>query len=416
MNTNYVFCSAICLALTLGNAAFSDNSSANHHHAAKGDLADMQPGDNPSTTVHKQTQEEALAQDLELVANAKGWTIAEAAADFKAAEAIGAIAVRLAATRPDLYVGSVLAEEPGGVPSLYVKGTGEKDVYDLVAKSGIEVNIVEKQPYSFDELEQRKLQVHSTLAEMGYENIATSFDFQAGGKIHAAVSRQYGLPEQASQLRSTLPKSLRDDVSITVSDEPVAVDLFAYGGMAVRDDGVFECTAGWSVENGAGTTGVTTAGHCTGINQIEHPGIGLHAMTHQSEHRGIWGDIEWKTTVAIESAEFYATAASIRDVTSIEPRAGISVGESICFYGRSSNSRDCSFDVSATSVSCTVSGVFNDRLVRMNGNSAIGGDSGGGWSFNFRAYGSVKGICGGGSVFSVADLYDEALGVTVRTQ
>lgn len=85
-------------------------------------------------------------------------------------------------------------------------------------------------------------------------------------------------------------------------------------------------------------------------------------------------------------------------------------------FGRSSNKRDCSLDVSATSVSCTFNGISTQRLVRMDGDVTIGGDSGGGWSFNYKAYGSHVGDCGGLNVFSVADLFDEALGVTVRVQ
>jgi streptogrisin C len=57
--------------------------------------------------------------------------------------------------------------------------------------------------------------------------------------------------------------------------------------------------------------------------------------------------------------------------------------------------------------------------VAMNAkNTTIPGDSGGPWYFNFTAYGSHKGGCTIDgvlrNVFSVADLYDEALGVTVR--
>lgn len=390
-------------ATAVVNAAPADAQDARHA---------VRAGEQPKL----QTEAESLLEDLRLVAKARGWTLAEARADYVAAEAIGAVAAKLAEKRPDIFIGSVLSAKPGGRPMLYVKGEADQDVYDLLAEAPLKIQLVDRQPYSFAELEQRNIQVHNLLAEQGYDEIATSFDFQKGGAIQAMVARKEGAPAFAAQALAELPSSLRDTVELIVSDKPVAQDFYAYGGMAVHDDGVFECTAGWSVRNNAGTTGVTTAGHCTGINQIMHPGIGLHSMTHQAEHRGAWGDIEWKTTVALETAQFYASAGSVRNVTSIEPRASISVGESICFYGRSSNSRDCSFDVAATSVSCTVNGVFNNRLVRMNGNSAIPGDSGGGWSFNYRAYGSVKGICGGGSVFSVADLYDEALGVTVLTQ
>lgn len=196
------------------------------------------------------------------------------------------------------------------------------------------------------------------------------------------------------------------------------MDFQTFGGMWVRDDGVNECTSGWSVIRIAtGTPGVTTAGHCTGINQIDHPGHGIHARVYQAEHRGQWGDIEWGTTAEAEPDDFYSDASTIRDVNAIEALANIAVNESVCVYGRSSNDRDCDLDVQDVSQACTNDGVFNDRLVMMDGVTSIGGDSGGGWSFGNRAFGSVKGLCAPNflnrETWSVADLYDEALGVRV---
>ena len=405
MDNKYLFRSVVCLSL-LCSTAFASTPLP-----PKGGTA------NVDQNVYKQSEAEALAEDLKLVAEAKGWTIAEAKADRKAADVIGAIAEKLAVSRPDIFVGAVLSPDPGGSPSLYIKGAADQLVYDVVGSSDVYINIIDHQPFSRKDLEDRKLSVHQILAERGYKNIVTSFDFQSGGRINATVGRQRGLPEQAMKIKSGMPQHIKDKLDIIVSDEDVAVDLSAFGGMSVFVNDTFACTSGWSVSDiRTGVTGVTTAGHCTGINQIVHLGHGTHTMTHQREHRGQWGDIEWKTTTQTEPAIFYATQTSTRNVLSVEPRANITIGESICFYGRSSNSRDCSFDVAATSVSCTVNGVFNNRLVRMNGNSAIGGDSGGGWSWGTRAYGSVKGICGGGAVFSVADLYDEAIGVRVRVE
>jgi streptogrisin C len=196
--------------------------------------------------------------------------------------------------------------------------------------------------------------------------------------------------------------------------------------MWMRDDGVNECTSGWSVTDGV-TTGVTTAGHCDGINEIVEPGVGVHPLIPWTQHRGPWGDVEWKTSLHMEPpaahmehpAAFYASDTEVRAVAAVEPRANITVGEAICVYGRSSNSPDCSHTVYRTSISCTNNGVFNDRLMAMHAkNTTVPGDSGGPWYFNFTAYGSHKGGCTIDgvmrNVFSVADLYDEALGVTVR--
>lgn len=372
----------------------------------------------PDPTEGVQSNEESLAQDLGLVAEAKGWTVEEAAADHRAAEAVGRIAEQVAAERPDIFVGSVLSPEPGEAPSLYVKGPADDFVRSLVASAEIPIKLVDNQPYSFDELEERKIQVHRALEDQGFRHVSTGFSVAGGGEVTAGVSRHTGLPTEAAEILSGLPASLRDSVVLTVSDVPIALDESAFGGMQLRDDGANECTSGWSVWDASGTTGATGAGHCSGINQIVDPNVGVVNLAFQAEHRGQWGDVEWYTSAQLEPAKFYADSNNVRYVKAVEPRASISAGESVCLYGRASNVRDCSLDVQNVSQACTNAGVFNDRLVLMDGDVGINGDSGGGWSFNFTAFGSHKGNCNPDfpqqDTFSVADLYDEALGVRVR--
>ncbi|MBA2631469.1 MAG: hypothetical protein H0U86_00465 [Chloroflexi bacterium] len=142
-------------------------------------------------------------------------------------------------------------------------------------------------------------------------------------------------------------------------------------------------------------------------------------MAHQAEHRGEWGDVEWKGSAQQEPDDFYATATEIRDVTDVENWTNLSVNEAVCQYGRASNQRSCSLDIQDVSQECSIDGVTTDRLVMMNGtNNGIDGDSGGGWSFATVAYGSDVGWCfptfTDNDVWSVADLYQEAIGVTVR--
>jgi hypothetical protein len=362
----------------------------------------------------------ALYPDLELVAKARGWTVEQAAADYATATAFGEFQAMIASKRPEVYAGAALSPTPGAAPTLYVKGKADAELRALVAGAGIPIKVVDKRPHSWLELEDKSIKLNHRLVELGFRDVVTSFD-ETTSTVEGVATRVPSIAARADEVLARLPADLRTGVRFALTDQDVAADQHAYGGMWVRDDGARECTSGWAVRRIAtGTTGVTTAGHCTGINQIEEPNVGVHALTHQAEHRGEWGDIEWKTSTHIEPDDFFATATSVRDVASVEPRASITVGESICVYGRSSNSRDCSQTVLRTSISCTNSGVFNNRLVAMNSSrTTIGGDSGGGWSFNFTAYGSVKGTClVSGTVrnaFSVADLYDEALGVRVRT-
>jgi hypothetical protein len=361
----------------------------------------------------------AVTADIALVAAAHGWTVQQAVAHRAISDRFGRIQEQVASDRPGLYAGAELSEVPDGAPTLYIKGAADEFVWRLIDAAGFPIRVIDGRPFSWRELEDRSIRLNRQLASLGFRDIVTSFD-ESTSAVEAIVTRGPALAAvRADQVLAKLPAEFRSGVRLELVDEDVATDEHAYGGMWVRDDGVNECTSGWSVTDGV-TTGVTTAGHCDGINQIVEPGVGALALVSQGEHRGQWGDVEWKTSTHIEPDDFYASANDIRDVASVEPRANITVGEAICVYGRSSNSRDCSHTVFRTSISCTNSGVFNDRLVAMNAkNTTIGGDSGGGWSFNFTAYGSHKGGCTVNNVlrnvFSVADLYDEALGVTVRT-
>jgi hypothetical protein len=358
-----------------------------------------------------QSFEEALAQDLGLIADARGWTLQEARAYYRAEQAIGRIAEKVAAERPKAFVGSALSTDPDGPPTLFIKGPADQLIKDLVDAAGIGIMVADDQPFSFAELEERKIRVHRALQAQGFRYVVTGVNITGAGMLKASVTREPGLPTAVDAIVSALPADLRSSVELAVRDAPVVVDEDSFGGMWLRDNGVNECTSGWTVQKvGAGMRGVAGAGHCTGIDQINSPRDGLHALTFQNQHLGESGDVEWYDTAGfVEADDFYADAVNIRDVAAVEPRANIAVNEAICAYGRSSNQRDCSLEVQDASIAC---GALN-RLVQMNGDTQIGGDSGGGWSFNFTAFGGHYGNCDGRDSFSVADLFDEALGVFV---
>ncbi len=378
------------------------------------------PGDDEPLVI--QEDSDALTEDLGLMAEANDWTLEEAEAQFVAAAEVGAVAQAVAATHPAAFVGSALSDRPGGAPTLFVKGPASSLVHALVERSAVPILIADQQPYSFDELEAQNLAVHKAVVGLGYDDVASSFNILERGAISVAVTAVPGLPNRPEDIAEAIPEALRSRVTITLVEEDVAVDFSVFGGMSAQDDGVQECTTGWSVaDNGFGTTGVTTAGHCTGINQAFHPGHGAHPINFIREHRGQWGDVEFHTSGFAEPATFYSDADTIRNVLAVAAIASISVNESICAYGRKSNVRDCSLQVQDVSQACTNSGVFNDRLVMMDGVGVMTqGDSGGGWSFGTTAYGSDKGVCAPNflnkSVFSAAAYYPNAVGVTVLTQ
>lgn len=392
---------AAVTALALGQFAVGSASAQ--------DLTENDEFDNGTATL--QTEAEGLQQDLALIAKANGWTFEQSERQYRNAEIVGDLAEELAASHPDSFIGSELPQDPADPPILYVKGKTPSLVAQEAATLGIRV--LDGQPYSFLELEARGFAVHDALFELGFDQIATGFALDGGGRIDATVYDTAA--STVDQTLAALPTDLAEAVSLTVATAPISSTAHAYGGARVRDDGRNECTSGWTVVNGNGTTGVTTAGHCNGINEIiEDGGDAPVDLNLQSQHEGSWGDVEWHTSGHIEPAQFYAEWGVLRETRRLEARANISVNENICVYGRFSNERNCDLEVRDVSRNCTVDGTTYGRLVEMNGRAVVLGDSGGGWSLGGRAFGSTWGWCGGRDVFSVADLYDEALGVRVR--
>lgn len=367
-----------------------------------------------------QSDDDALMEDLTLTAKGNGWTFDEALAQYRAAEVVGEIAEEVAKRSPEVFVGSRLSDVPGGVPTLYIKGRAARFIRDLVGHAASPIELADNQPFSLEELEARKFVVHRALLELGYREVATGANITGKGVIQASVAVTPGLPATPSRLATVLPPDLATMVELTVVETRLVEPQAAFGGMWMRDDGVNMCTSGWAVRRDTQFTtthGVATAGHCTGINQIVHPGHATHATTFQSGIENAYGDFEWHTTAESEPDDFYADASTIRDVSAIEAVANISLNEPVCVYGRQTNVRNCSLEVGDVSQACTASGGQTiDRLVQMNGDVTSDGDSGAPWFYTTRAYGIHTGICEGVSTFSVADYLDEALGgVRVKT-
>lgn len=357
--------------------------------------------------------EEALRNDLAAVAESNGWTSGEADAYYASEREVGVLAAELAAARPDIFVGSILADDPRGRPTLLIKGPADRATAALVGGASVGIILLDGQPYSFIELEARSEEVHARLLDLGFQDVATSFDITKQGRIDVVVTRQPGMTDDSASVLADLPGELRDSIDIQFSNaQLLRLEVGVWGGMWTIRSGIYDCTSGWTVQKvGSGTRGISTAGHCINQTHIEHPAGGQNTLAFQAQHQGQWGDARWYTTPAFESDDFFSDNAVTRDVVTVEPRASISVNEYVCAYGRSSNDRDCTLQVLNVSSTC---GSLS-RVVKMNGDTQIGGDSGGPWFFANTAFGSHIGNCGSIEIWSVADLYDEALGVYVPT-
>lgn len=358
------------------------------------------------STPHPEAEEltEFEIIDLNLIAESNGWTLSQTKKHWRSIKRVGFYAPKLARAYPDVFVGAVAPDDWNGNPVIYIKGAVDQVLFDELNVRNIDV--IDMQPYSLIELKQKQHQVHSNLSDRGYKYIATSFDIR-GGVVKAKVTRADDIIDEPL---------LIDDVVITFEDEPVAIHHAAFGGQVAASNGSLVCTTGWEIHSPLYPyKGVSTAGHCSGVNKIIYNPTAHHTTNLVREHVGFWGDMEWLASYTATTSNFYASENDLRTVHAIQSVGSIVVGEPLCLYGRASNQRDCSRRVQTTSMTCSFgeAGVTG-KLVQMDGEAGTFGDSGGGWSWGTRAVGSHVGLCGGGSVFTPVALFGRGMGASVK--
>jgi hypothetical protein len=85
---------------------------------------------------------------------------------------------------------------------LYIKGPAGDFVRNLVADAGIQVQIVDNQPYSRAELDERQAGAVGALREQGFTNFGAGTDI-TNAQIEATVTRQAGLPDDPEKSSPT---------------------------------------------------------------------------------------------------------------------------------------------------------------------------------------------------------------------
>lgn len=269
------------------------------------------------------------------------------------------------------------------------------------------------------------------LIDLGYQNAITFFD-----PIDKVIRIELQIPEGASQPneldlvgavqnrvradqdiqgRAAMVDALDLELTVITGSGPIITLEHSRGGNWLRDDGVRECTSGWSV-SGPDGNGIITAGHCSGLNEFEQPGVTPYSMSWKDQEYGADGDVEYHTTDHSEYAEFYADSTNVRDVNGIKTTSTM-VGNSVCVYGRSSNNRTCNHTVEAVDVTVLANGsVEVGNLARASNATTTGGDSGGGWSWGTTAWGVHHGQAGGKGYFTPVEEAQNALNVTILTK
>lgn len=369
-----------------------------------------------------------MTLDIDLLVKESGMSYAEAVDAINAQDEFARYADKLMAKFPNRIARMWKEPAPSTKSHIQFVGKVPAEVMDEVFMNKVpaHVSITGGGSISFQDNIRRAQVVAKGLRKAGYKRSLSFYDPSTDSiQLEVKVSKGAARPDPGEILRAVqeglrgteLSEHIRSitgkDLKIkTVYGEGEIMEFdHVRGGNWIQDDGFRECTSGWSV-SGPNGDGFITAAHCTGINGFEEAGGLVFSTTWRDQEFGS-GDVEYHTTGHIALDDFYATATEIRDVNDIRSWWSM-FGGTVCEYGRSSNTRTCNHTVNGLLVTVNYSIGTVNNLIRVTGDNSIGGDSGGGWSYNYTAWGVHSGSNGSQSYFTPADLAESALGVTIK--
>ena len=353
------------------------------------------------------SEQEAHEIDIAMLAEGKGLPVQDVRSAIAFQEDFLAYAQDLEARHPGQF--SRIWLEPVPATAGVIEFIG--DVPSENPLNG--VTLLGNGAISQDDHERRAELAAQALEAIGITNFTSYFDVPSG-KIVIAASASEAIPmpnpnELLELVRAHVWQSPTLDGEARLV-EPEDLDMregygfegtSARGGQRMTVGSRFSCTSGWAVEGPDGP-GVVTAGHCVGLDGLNHTvSSGLtfsHATTWRDQEVG-QGDSEYHTTNATEVAQFDARDGEIRAVLKKKRTGWMLPGLPICRYGRSSNFRDCNHYVIKAGVRASMDmnpgGVPNfvalRGMVLAGGARDVPGDSGGGWSWGNKAWGVHSG-------------------------
>jgi hypothetical protein len=215
-----------------GRERSADVARAGDDQAASGDLrgaegeAPLAAGDSTEEREARQgdteqAESDAGQSDLEQIAEGRGWTLEEAQLYRAKSEAAGKVSERLYNERSDVFVGGAVGPEPSDAPRMYIKGPADEQVYEIVGEAPFEIRVIDGQPYSRIEIDERQSALMQVLLALGFLNAGVGTDIQREGLMEATVQRTAGAPDSADEIFAALPAPLRERTSITLVDDPV---------------------------------------------------------------------------------------------------------------------------------------------------------------------------------------------------
>lgn len=391
-------------------AAAVDSNESDLDRLADQDGLDHNKGD-PTVKLYE-TPEEMLTHTAELLSKSgiEGInSVDDAVAVLEHQARVDQVIETLVKVDPDIYSGAITES---GSARIFVKGELSNRAAQAVGDLPSDIVLVDGRAFSFDELNDQSTRIGMALfaagldAETGVQSATETIEvLLSGGENRSAADRIVsGVSKDGAKV----------EIATIEAEGQLATDAFVFGGELMQRSGGGRCTTGFSVKSGS-QYGIITAAHCSGTYVYNHASnyntsYPTHSMSYQAQHNGANGDFEWRTVSGTEKDDFYATTTARYDVSSVRPSYLMYPGNTVCRFGRASNTDGCT---SIILVGASINGAGS--LVRTGDTGMVTGDSGGPWYNGGSAYGLSKAFStvNPWEYFSLAHLAESTLGVQI---
>ncbi|MEM8532820.1 MAG: S1 family peptidase [Chloroflexota bacterium] len=367
-------------------------------------------------------QTEQYAKDMEVSLN-------EATSRLELQDAVGVLNAKLAEQETETFAGMWIEHEPAYRIVVQFTENGEQTIQPYIENSSLKDFVeVQHADSSYAELVETQL---DAIEMLDRQQLAFDADINIEeGKVDIYVTEQ--TTDKVETLIGEAAKEA-DQASIDTNDEQDNAELldiieintvdqlsrstqstsYAFGGGEAT-----ECTTGFLVRDGNGTYGLTTAGHCPDTQNFLGNNIPFVAGSDSGSY-----DLQWHTigsltpSATINKSTDYTQWESITGTVS---RSAQPNGTYVCKYGKT------------TGLTC---GLVNSNSVRPNyikdaaptfmrvkttdgSRMTLGGDSGGPYFLNGKAYGIQSGDGGlmlDEAVYMAVDYFAD-FGISIVTQ
>ena len=366
-----------------------------------------------------------LLQDAKHYATTYDVEVDEALSRLRRQAAIGKLNAELAEKERATFAGLWVQHEPSYLIIVQLAGGGEGRLQRLLQSEEFH----ELYPFVDVRPAKRSLQALAAIQAAAHK-AARAQGVPVESSIDIPKNRVSLFTTQPSLLINSLraadetraavgAESLLEDATVVEVDILSSPARYLNGGQHLFRGVDPWCTSGFSVQNGSGTRGVLTAGHCD--NSLS---FNSRSLPFQSEAYSGSYDVQWHTGPAelhvvnrIWDGLFDTTTPYYRFITGTRPRAQQFVGEVVCKYGMTSGPT-CGTISSTTFAPSYVPGAAATFIVVTSSiqDQSQPGDSGGPWYSGETAYGIMSGhfTANFDAIYMAID-YISALGVSVLT-